>query len=94
MKITFKEEINVFLIKDAEIEDSSLAMRNAVLSVEKEVKELKSIFAEMLKRLDPSNTPLSSKFSSGAVQGSKRKSWCWNYKSNNHFTRDCPKPRN
>lgn len=63
------------------------------LSVEGEVKELKSMFAEMLKRLDPGNTPSSSKMSSGAVQGSKRKSGCWNCGSNNHFNRDCPKPR-
>ena len=80
-------------VQDTEIEDSSLALGNAALSVEREVKELKSMFAEMLKRLDPGNTPLSSKMSSGAVQGLKRKSGCWNCGSNNHFNRDCPKPR-
>ena len=63
------------------------------MSVEGEVKELKSMFAEMLKWLDLGNTPLSSKVRSGAVQGKKRKLGCWNCGSNNHFNRDCPKPR-
>ena len=62
-------------------------------SVEGEAKELKSMFAKMLKRLDLGNTPTSSKFSSGAVKGSKRKSGCWNCGSNNCFNMDCPKLR-
>ena len=70
-----------------------MALGNVALSVEGEVKELKSMPAEMLKRLDPGNTPSSSKMSSGAVQGPKRKSGCWNCGSNDHFNRDCPKPR-
>ena len=70
-----------------------MALGKAALSVEGEVKELKSMFAEMLKRLDPGNTPLSSKMSSRAVQGSEQKSGCWNCGSNNHFNRDCPKPK-
>ena len=70
-----------------------MALGNALLSVEGHVKELKSMSAEMLKRLDQDNTPLSSKISSGAVQGLKQKSGCWNCGSNDHFNKDCPKTR-
>ena len=80
-------------VQNTEIVDSSLALGNAALSVKGEVKELKSMFTEMLKQLDPGNTPLSSKISSGAIQGSKGKSGCWNCGSKNHFNRDCPKLR-
>ena len=37
-------------VQDTEIDDSSSALVNAVLSVEGEVKELKSVFAKMLKK--------------------------------------------
>ena len=43
-------------VQDIEIEDSSSALVNVALSVEGEVNELKSIFAEMLKQLDLGNT--------------------------------------
>ena len=80
-------------VQDTEIEESSLALGNAVLSLKGEVEVLKSMFAEMLKQLDPGNTPSSRKVSSRAVQGLKWKSGCWNCGSNNHFNRDCSKPR-
>ena len=48
-----------------------MALGNAALSVEGEVKELKSMFAEMLKRLDPHNTPSNTKMSSGAIKVQK-----------------------
>ena len=54
-------------VQDKEIEDSSLALGNVALSVEGEVKELKHMFAEVLKRLDLGNIPSRSKFSSRAV---------------------------
>ena len=41
------------------------------MSVEGKVKELKSMFEEKLKKPSSGNTPLGSKLSSGAIQGSK-----------------------
>ena len=58
-------------VQDTEIDDSYSAL-NVALSVEGEVKELKSMFAEMLKCLDPGNIPLSSKFKSRALKDSKK----------------------
>ena len=42
-------------------------------SVEGELKELKYMFVEILKRLYLGNTPSGSKFNSRAIQGLKRK---------------------
>ena len=87
-----KKEI-VSFIQDTEVKDSSPALVNAALYVQGEVKELKAVFEEMLKWLDPGNTPLSSKISSRAVQKLKRKSGFRNCRSKNHFNSNCPKPR-
>ena len=66
----------VFSEQDTEIDNSPSSLSSSALSVEGEVKELKSMLAEMLWRLDPGNTPLGSKFCGRDVQGSKRKPGC------------------
>ena len=71
-----KKKVIVSSVQDTEIEESYLALGNAALSVEGEVKELKSMFAEMLIQLNLGNIPFCSKISSGAVQGLKWKSGC------------------
>lgn len=91
-RFTKKKGVAASVSKEIDGEPVNLDSESGeVLSVEGEVKELKAMFGELLKKLDkPGGLEGSNSQKIGSGNLKRNKMSCWNCGSTDHFIRNCP----